>query len=217
VHQYPNGPGAAAINGGFVIRDSALPSLNGRYVYADTFDALGNQLRTLVPSAGSASDAPLGLSASGVVSFGQDACGHIYVATLGGQVLRLQPTSGDFPCKLAPELKLKTKTARRAARKGAIVFRASCDEDCDVSADGAVRIAGRKRKLKADADGGRVQIGDQLRLKLDLSKKEGRRLRRALRRGAKAKAKIVASATGGGGGTDTERRKVKQRRKKGKR
>jgi hypothetical protein len=82
-----------------VIRDGALPSLLGRYIYADTNAGLGNELHTVQLSAGSSSgDSALGLSATSVVSFGEDACAHIYVATIAGPVYRLEPTSGAFPC-----------------------------------------------------------------------------------------------------------------------
>jgi glucose/arabinose dehydrogenase len=208
VHFYPT---AGAISGGFVVRDPALPSLLGRYIYADSFGGLGNQLRSLVLTSGSSSDAPTGLSQAGVSSFGQDSCSHIYVATFAGPVYRLQPTSGAFPCKLGPDLDLKTKSARRAAKKGAIVVKASCDEDCTAIGGGFIRLKGAKKKLKADDDAERIQIGQQVKLKLDLSKGQTKRLRRALRRGGSAKAKVEVSATGGGGGTDTVKRKVKQR------
>jgi glucose/arabinose dehydrogenase len=222
VLEYPNGGSGAAVSGGFVIRDSALPSLRGRYIYADTFNALGGQIRTAVLGPGTATgDAPLGLTANGVSSFGQDACGHIYVATLGGPVFRLEPTSGGFPCKLAPVLTVETKSARRAAAKGAILIKALCDEDCDLTATAAVVLKGRGRAASAKRKGralgalpvqARLQLGRKARLKLDLSKKRTKRLRKALARGRKAVAKIQVSATGGGGGTATVKRKVKQRR-----
>ena len=106
---------------------------------------------------------------------------------------------------------MKTKKAKRAADKGAVIVKVGCDEDCDAVGDAVIKINGSKRKLKADADSARVQIGDLVKLKLDLSKKETKRLGKALDRGRKAKAKVEVSATGGGGGTDTEKRKVKQR------
>jgi glucose/arabinose dehydrogenase len=222
VLEYPNGGSGAAVSGGFVIRDSALPSLRGRYIYADTFNALGGQIRTAVLGPGTATgDAPLGLTANGVSSFGQDACGHIYVATLGGTVFRLEPTSGGFPCKLAPVLTVETKSARRAAAKGAVLIKALCDEDCDLTATAAVVLKGRGRAASAKRKGralgalpvrARLQLGRKARLKLDLSKKRTKRLRKALARGRKAVAKIQVSATGGGGGTATVKRKVKQRR-----
>jgi hypothetical protein len=211
IHQYPNGGSGAAVNGGFVIRDPALPSLAGRYIYADSLAALGGQIRSLIPAQGSSSDAPTGLTGNFVVSFGQDACGHIYVAQIGGAVFRLQPNSGPFPCKLAPDLDLKTKAAKRAAKKGAIVVKASCDEDCTAIGDAFIRIKGSKKKLKADEDSERIQIGDTVKLSFDLSKGQLKRLRRARAAGRSAKAKIEVSATGGGGGTDIVKRKVKQK------
>jgi glucose/arabinose dehydrogenase len=222
---YPNpGSGPSAVSGGYVIRDSALPGLRGRYIYADTYDALGAQIRTAVLGPGGASgDGPLGLTASGVSSFGQDACGHIYVATLGGSVSRLEPTSGAFPCKTAPVLTVEKKPARSAARKGAVVIKALCDEDCDLSAKATIVLKrggkassarrGRKRRvIRAAPVSVRLQLGRKARLKLDLSKKGTKRLRKALAHGRKAVAKIEVSATGGGGGTATVKRRVKQRR-----
>jgi Ca2+-binding RTX toxin-like protein len=97
---YPNPTSeAAAVNGGYVIRDRALPSLLGRYIYADTYNVFGGELRTAqLFAGGSSGDAGLGVVATNVASFGEDACSHIYVATLGGTVYRLEPTSGPFLC-----------------------------------------------------------------------------------------------------------------------
>ena len=97
-YAHPSTPGCA-VNGGYVIRDGALPSLLGRYIYADSFDVFGNELHTAqLFAGGSSGDSALGVTATHVVSFGEDACAHIYVATLGGAVYRLEPTSGAFPC-----------------------------------------------------------------------------------------------------------------------
>jgi glucose/arabinose dehydrogenase len=91
--------GAVAVNGGYVIRDGALPTLLGRYIYADTYNVFGSELRTVqLFAGGSSGDSGLGVVANTVVSFGEDACAHIYVATIGGSVYRLEPTSGSFPC-----------------------------------------------------------------------------------------------------------------------
>jgi len=91
--------GPAAVNGGYVIRDGALPSLLGRYIYADTYDVFGGELRTAqLFAGGSSGNSGLGVFATNVVSFGEDACAHIYVAAIGGTVYRLEPTSGPFPC-----------------------------------------------------------------------------------------------------------------------
>jgi glucose/arabinose dehydrogenase len=115
VLEYPNpSPGQAAVAGGYVIRDGALPSLLGRYIYADTFDAFGGELRAAqLFAGGSSGDSGLGVSAPNVVSFGEDACAHIYVTTIGGTVYRLEPTSGPFPCM--PEAPPSNATAPLAA------------------------------------------------------------------------------------------------------
>jgi glucose/arabinose dehydrogenase len=100
VLEYPDpATGSVAVIGGYVIRDGALPSLLGRYIYADTYDVFGGELRTAqLFAGGSSGDSGLRVFATNVVSFGEDACAHIYVAAIGGTVYRLQPTSGPFPC-----------------------------------------------------------------------------------------------------------------------
>jgi glucose/arabinose dehydrogenase len=100
VLEYPHpASGPVAVNGGYVIRDGALPSLLGRYVYADTYNVFGAELRTAqLFAGGSSGDSGLGVFATTVVSFGEDACGHIYVATIGGVVYRLEPASGPVSC-----------------------------------------------------------------------------------------------------------------------
>jgi hypothetical protein len=97
-YQHP-ATSAASVTGGYVIRDGALPSLLGRYIYADFYEVFGRELRTAqLSEGGSSGDSGLGVLATNVVSFGEDACAHIYVATFGGVVYRLEPTSGPFPC-----------------------------------------------------------------------------------------------------------------------
>jgi glucose/arabinose dehydrogenase len=93
--------GAAAVTGGYVIRDGALPSLSGRYIYGDIYNTFGGELRTAqLFAGGSSGDSGLGVTATNVVSFGEDACAHIYVATAIGSanVYRLEPAAGPFPC-----------------------------------------------------------------------------------------------------------------------
>jgi glucose/arabinose dehydrogenase len=219
VHQYSNGGSGAAVTGGFVVRDSALPSLAGRYIYTDSQTALGGELRTVVLAPGGASgDAPLGINVGGVVSFGQDACGHIYAAAISGPVGRLEPTSGPFPCKTAPELELvDVSGARRAARKRALAIRASCDEDCTASATGTIVVKGssgasRSRKIRGAPGKADLELGQPGIVRVLLSKKQAKRLRVAFREGRRAVALIGVSVSGGGGGTTSVTRRVKQKR-----
>jgi len=82
--------GPRAITGGVVVRDPGLPTLVGRYVYADSY---AGDIRSLVLGSPSATDdRSAGLPhRDQIVAFGEDACGHVYVVSLtGGTVDRIQ-------------------------------------------------------------------------------------------------------------------------------
>jgi glucose/arabinose dehydrogenase len=90
IFAYPHSRGGScSIIGGYVVGDRRLPSLYGRYVYADLCEG---QLRSLVPHLGGAAhDRKLGLAVPSPSSFGEDDRGHIYVCSLEGPVYRLVP------------------------------------------------------------------------------------------------------------------------------
>ena len=90
IFAYPHSRGGScSIIGGYVVGDRRLPSLYGRYVYADLCEG---ELRSLAPQPGRASDDhKLGLSVSTPSSFGEDTLGRIYVCSLDGPVYRLVP------------------------------------------------------------------------------------------------------------------------------
>src|SRR3954447_25160656 len=79
--------GWSSITGGYVVRDRALGSLYGRYVYGDYCKG---ELRSVKLSQSRASgDRSLGLrKVSSISSFGEDARGRVYVASLDGPVYR---------------------------------------------------------------------------------------------------------------------------------
>jgi glucose/arabinose dehydrogenase len=79
--------GWCSITGGYIVRDRALGSLYGRYVYGDYCKG---QLRSVKLSQSRASgDRSLGLpTVPSISSFGQDARGRVYVASLNGPVYR---------------------------------------------------------------------------------------------------------------------------------
>ena len=85
--------GCQSITGGYVVRDPGLPTLVGRYVYADY--CVG-EIRSIVPSTG-AGDASTGIDVADftLVAFGEDACGRIYVVQLSGAVSRLDRRRGE--------------------------------------------------------------------------------------------------------------------------
>jgi glucose/arabinose dehydrogenase len=225
VLDYTRAGSSAAVNGGYVVRDGTLPSLLGRYLYADTFDALSDQIHSaqLFPG-GNSGNAPTGLTASFVVSFGEDACGHVYVAHGNNTVSRIQPFAGAPACQpqtvLPPPdagggaaglvLNVDLRKARRGAARREVTVIVSCDSAC--SAHGEGRISLRGKDIGLDPDDASLPLRVPGALDLGLSGKGARRLRGTLAEGGRAVAKIEVSATGGGGGTATVKRKVRQRR-----
>ena len=90
IFTYSHDNGRCAITGGFVVRDQALPSLLGRYIYGDL---CGGVLQSLVPSPGGGTgNGPIGVSKPLVTSFGEGVNGAIYVAQLTGEVSHLVET-----------------------------------------------------------------------------------------------------------------------------
>jgi glucose/arabinose dehydrogenase len=85
---YPHSrDGSCSVIGGYVVGDPALPSLRGRYVYADYCEG---QLRALTPHLGRATgDHKLDLAVPSPTSFGEDDAHHLYVTSQDGPVYRL--------------------------------------------------------------------------------------------------------------------------------
>jgi glucose/arabinose dehydrogenase len=81
--------GWCSITGGYIVRDRSLRGVYGRYVYGDLCKS-GIRSVKLVPG-GARGDRGLGVSVSQLVSFGEDAAGHVYAVSLNGPVYRLAP------------------------------------------------------------------------------------------------------------------------------
>ena len=100
-------------------------SLAGRYLYADL---CGGEIRSLVLGFPSASgDAGTGLTASQIVSFGEDAGACVYVVSLAGTVYRLADgAAAPVPCADAPpETSLTSVPTSPAAASVSFAFAAS--------------------------------------------------------------------------------------------
>ena len=106
VLEYSHSTGGCSITGGYVVRDPGLEEMAGRYVYADFCEG---ELRSAVLDLPAATDdRPEGLDVRSPSSFGEDSCGRVYVASLGGEVSRLvdstptrcesSPPSPTEPC-----------------------------------------------------------------------------------------------------------------------
>ena len=81
--------GWCSVTGGYVVRDPALPSLRGRYLYGDFCE--GKIYGARLSSSGASGNARVaGLpQIAALSSFGEDARGRIYVVSLGGAVSRI--------------------------------------------------------------------------------------------------------------------------------
>jgi glucose/arabinose dehydrogenase len=79
--------GSCSITGGFVVRDPRLRALAGRYVFSDICD--GRILSARLSARRASGLRATGLEAESISSFGEDAQGRVYVASLAGPVYRL--------------------------------------------------------------------------------------------------------------------------------
>lgn len=89
VVEYPTGEQGCSVTGGFVYRGEAIAQLRGAYLYSDFCAGWIRALRYRGDEAADRAD--LGVQATEVASFGQDAAGELYVLSLGGQVWRIVP------------------------------------------------------------------------------------------------------------------------------
>lgn len=130
-------PDSCSITGGYVVRDPGLPELAGRYLFTDL---CGGDLRSIDPGAppptgGHRGEGP---TPGSPVSFGEDACGRLYLAgfgadAAGNNVFRLTG-SGESACApdpgpgpgpgpgpaadtAAPETTLSMREPKRRARR----------------------------------------------------------------------------------------------------
>ena len=80
-----------------------------------------------------------------------------------------------------------------------MIVLASCAAPCTLTASATVSLAGASRSLKLRGIVRQAASGKQVRLRLALSKKTLRSIRRALRRGVKLTAKVTVVATDAAG------------------
>ncbi len=227
VLEYPHGA-ACSITGGYVVRDPALPELAGTYLYGD--NCTGVISGATLPGG---TTRPLGLTVANVSSFGEDGCGRVYAASLGGAVYRFAssgacagpaPFVGRLPAGAvapvpdhrAPAFTLLRAAARQhALRTGAVTVRVRCDELCAVRASGRVLAtrsgrAAAARVLSTRTAKATLAAGAGKTLRLKLSKTTRRSIRRSLARGGRrATVRIVVRAADPAGNARSATRRVR--------
>jgi hypothetical protein len=90
VYDYDHNSGECAVIGGFVYRGSAIPGLQGTYLFSDL--CLGFLRGLTLDASGKATvvQAPMANAGSGVTqSFGRDGAGELYMLTGDGRVLKI--------------------------------------------------------------------------------------------------------------------------------
>jgi glucose/arabinose dehydrogenase len=210
-----SGDGYCAIVGGYVVRDPGLPTLAGRYLYGDNCSA---PLRS-VALADAGSDAPTGVSVSGLSSFGEDACGHLFAASLTGPVYRIQdgalsacsPVGGSAPSSTAARapcgLALRLYGTHRVARRGYLRLALRATEACDVTVSGGISGVGRVRATHAS-----LPAGARRSPRVRLSRRTTAKLRRALRRHRSVQLTLQVHARDSAGRVQHVTRRVRLRR-----
>ena len=215
VAEHDHAGGFCAIVGGYVVRDPGLPSLHGRYLYGDFCAA---ELHSLALGT-TAAPAGIGLSVPQLSSFGEDACGRIYTASLTGAVSRLQenaPSPCAFPGtppggggggggggtggepatpradRRAPSLSVRYRGTQRLRR---LRFVLRADEDCAVTVR-ARRFRTRRVSLAA---------GARKVVRVKPTRRGLRRLRRATARHGRVKVTIRLAARDAAGNLELRR------------
>jgi len=192
---------------------------------------------------GSTEDRDLPLPAftrNSLISFGEDACGRLHVATQDGTVQRLvsgggacvtprrapgapvdvapvpPPPTPAITARRAPVLTVRGTTAQRAIAAGRVRLTLSCDVLCDVRA-GGLFLLGRQQPgtrphlvLRQRRD----RLGAQARVRIDLRSWAATRrtVARALRRGRRVTARVMLRVGAPGGALRTRVVRVRVRR-----
>jgi glucose/arabinose dehydrogenase len=174
-----------AIVGGYVVRDPALPTLAGRYLYGDNCDP---DLRSADLSNAPATDAATGLQVTALSSFGEDACGRILVVSLNGPVYRL--VDGQVgPCAAAPaptptpapvagcKLSARVSGLRSVRRRHRLTVSMATDKACTATVGAAIAHVAHFRSAHHS-----LAPGKRTLFRLRLTSRGRRAVARALRR-----------------------------------
>jgi glucose/arabinose dehydrogenase len=160
VLDYDHSNGNCSITGGYISRDRTVARLAGRYLYGDY--CVG-ELRAVVLAPGASSqDGPIGLTVSGLASFGEDVLCRVYVASNNGPVYRIESTTPAAapgcaqaqPSRVAPVFSRVSmvrsrfavgsgRTALSAVRHGT-AFRYTLSETATVKIQIQRKLPGRK-------------------------------------------------------------------------
>lgn len=202
-----------SITGGYVVRDPGLPTLVGRYLYGD-FCATG--LRS-VDLSDPGSDAALGLSVESLSSFGEDACGRIFVVSLGGAVSRLvdgalspceigSPSATATPDTRACSLALRVTGVYSVRKRKRLTVALRTDEGCKATVRASIKGVAQFRSSTRS-----LTAGKRVVTRVRLTARGVRAVRRALARKRSLTVAVRVRAVDVAGNTRTLTRTVRIR------
>jgi glucose/sorbosone dehydrogenase len=205
VFWYQNDASTCAITGGYVVRDPGLTELQGRYVYADL---CGGVVRSFDPVDPFGTDRSEGLPVTQPTSFGQDACGRVYVASRTGPVSRLvddSPTECPVIDGTGPGLALHGKHRQNIERRRRVSVELTADES-GFATVGAVVTAGKHGHdlFELAAETTPVDAGAGQKLRFALARKQARRCRRLIGNGKRVEVRFAGSAIDAAGNSGPE-------------
>lgn len=201
--------GYCAIIGGYAVRDTGLPTLNGRYLYGD--QCQGSLRSVLLPNTDDRAE-PLAISR--LSSFGEDSSGRIYAASLNGPVYRIQddastPVPAPVPSRDSRAPALRARILRPAVKNRRLRVAVRCDEPCRATIGARLRrvkrLAARRRSLAAD---------ERKVISLKMGRKTARKLRRTVRRRGFVRVVVRVSATDAAGNRSAVTRRVRIKRRR---
>jgi hypothetical protein len=114
--------------------------------------------------------------------------------------------------KRAAKLSLGGNTTQRIGRQRAVFVRVTPDEAARLSAKGTLSVAGASKVFRLRRATATAAAGQTRKLKLRISKKATRAVRRALRRKRKVRARVTVSAVDAAGNKSVAKRKIRGRR-----
>jgi Glucose / Sorbosone dehydrogenase len=182
----PQSAGYCAITGGYVVRDPDLPTLAGRYLYGDL--CLSALRSTTLAGDDDRAEA---LPVSRATSFGEDACGRVYVTSHDGPVFRIEdgppspcvfrslptPTTPPAVDRTGPRVRFRILGLRTAARRRQLRLRMICNERCRATVSGRFVRVGRLRTVT------RVPAANRRRMvRVRMSRRTAAKLGRTVRR-----------------------------------
>jgi glucose/arabinose dehydrogenase len=176
--------GCNSITGGYVVRDAGLPTLAGRYLYADFCK---DEVRSALLDDSGATDVRVedDLAVSLPSSFGEDSCGRLLVVSLDGTVYRI--ADGEMTDCTEPRAALLGKRRQRLRRGARVTVRPYVDEAAAVTL--TANVPGFKAK-KLDLPAGTLAT-----VSWKLGAGGHARLLRIIRKGERAKVRFRMVAT----------------------